>query len=72
LIQVAAVNNMARGRDIQRQLRAAGFDSYWESVRTKRGEVVRVRVNVDRATQSVADVMADLKRRGFDPMLVTP
>jgi len=36
------------------------------------GDVVRVRVNVDPATQSVADAIAKLKSMGFDPIIVTP
>ena len=74
LIQVAAVAEIARGRDLQRQLRAAGFDAYWESVRVpgRKDDVVRVRVSVDRATQSVGEVLAELKKRGFEPILVNP
>jgi len=73
LLQVAAVSDIARGRDLQRQLRAAGMDAYWESVRTKQGDdVVRVRVTVDPATQSMADAIAKLKAMGFDPIIVTP
>ena len=74
LIQVAAVTDIARGRELQRQLRSAGFDAYWESVRApkQKGETVRVRVSVDRATQSVAETLADLQRRGFQPTLVSP
>jgi cell division septation protein DedD len=72
LLQVAAATDMARGRELQQQLRAAGFDAYWESVRTPKGDVVRVRVQIDRATQSVTDALAELKRRGFDPVLVNP
>jgi general secretion pathway protein D len=72
LLQVAAVNDVARGRELQRKLREAGMDAYWESVRTKKGEVVRVRVSVDPATQSVADTIAKLKAMGFDPIIVNP
>ncbi|MEP6609528.1 MAG: SPOR domain-containing protein, partial [Burkholderiaceae bacterium] len=73
LLQVAAVSDIARGRDLQRQLRAAGMDAYWESVRTKQGgDIVRVRISVDTATQSVADAIAKLKAMGFDPIIVTP
>ncbi|MBA2412821.1 MAG: SPOR domain-containing protein, partial [Burkholderiaceae bacterium] len=73
LLQVASVNDIARGRDLQRQLRAAGMEAYWESVRTKGGtDVVRVRVTVDPATQSMADAIAKLKSMGFDPIIVTP
>jgi cell division septation protein DedD len=74
LIQVAAVENIAKGRDLQRRLRAAGFDAYWESVRhpDRKGELIRVRVAVDRATQSVAGTLAELQKRGFEPVLVNP
>jgi general secretion pathway protein D len=73
LLQVAAMTDIARGRDLQRRLRDAGFDAYWESVKTSKGDdVVRVRVSVDRATQSVADTIARLKAMGLDPIIVTP
>ena len=48
------------------------MDAYWESVRTKTGDVVRVRVSVDPATQSVAETLAKLKAMGFDPIIVNP
>ena len=71
LIQVVALPDVARGREIQRELRAAGFDAYWESVKTESGvDSVRVRVAVDRSLRSVASTIAELKRRGFDPTLV--
>jgi general secretion pathway protein D len=74
LIQVIALSELGRARELQRQLRAAGFDAYWESVRLPngKGEVVRVRVAVDRTRQSVAETIAELKRRGFEPTLVNP
>ena len=73
LLQVAAVSDIARGRELQRQLRSAGMDAYWESVRTKQGtDVIRVRVTVDPATQTMADAIAKLKSMGFDPIIVTP
>ena len=68
------MSDVTKGRDLQRQLRAAGFDAYWESVRApdNKNDLVRVRVAVDRATQSVTATMADLQKRGFQPVLVTP
>jgi general secretion pathway protein D len=72
LIQVAAVSQIGRGRELQQQLRQAGFDAYWESVKTRAGEVVRVRVSVDTATQSMADTLARLKAMGFEPIIVAP
>lgn len=72
LLQVAAVSEISRGRELQRQLRTAGFDAYWESVTTRKGEIVRVRVSVDPATQSMAETIARLKAMGFDPIVVAP
>jgi general secretion pathway protein D len=73
LLQVAAVSEISRGRELQRQLRSAGFDAYWESVKSKKGaDVVRVRVSVDPATQSMAETVARLKAMGFDPIVVAP
>jgi cell division septation protein DedD len=74
LIQVAAAANVAQGRELAKTLREAGFDAYWESVRAASGseEVVRVRVAVDRASQSVDETMSALRKRGLDPMLVNP
>jgi general secretion pathway protein D len=72
LLQVASLTDIARARDMQRSLRDAGFDAYWESVKTNTGDVVRVRVSVDQATRSVADAIARLKALGYDPVVVTP
>lgn len=69
---MAAVSSVGRGRELQRQLREAGFDAYWESVKTSKGDIVRVRVAVDSATQSMADTIAKLKSMGFDPIIVAP
>jgi general secretion pathway protein D len=72
LLEVAAVSEIARGREMQRTLRDNGFDAYWESVKTNKGDVIRVRVAVDPATRSVADAIAKLKTLGYDPVIVTP
>jgi general secretion pathway protein D len=73
LLQVASVQEIRRGRELQQQLRDSGFDAYWESVKTSEGnDVVRVRVAVDRATQNVDDTIAKLRAMGFNPVIVTP
>jgi general secretion pathway protein D len=72
LVQVATVDEIGRGRDLQRQLRDAGFDAYWESVKTGSGEMVRVRVAVNQATQSVNETIAKLTAMGFTPVIVAP
>lgn len=70
LLQIRATSDVARGRQLVRDLRDAGFDAYWESVTGDQGEVVRVRVAVDRSRQDVAKVIADLKARGHEPVPV--
>ncbi|HEU0198983.1 MAG TPA: type II secretion system secretin GspD, partial [Burkholderiaceae bacterium] len=72
LLEVTVVDDIERARTLQRELRDAGFDAYWESVRTPEGDRVRVRVAVDGARQSVSKTIADLQNRGFKPTLVTP
>ena len=66
------MNEIGRGRELQRAAARGRLDAYWEAVKTKKGEVVRVRVSVDTATQSMADTIARLKTMGFDPIIVAP
>jgi len=70
LIQVSSLRDIRRGRQLQRQLRLAGFDSYWESVRTADGDEVRVRVSVERRGDTIGDALSTLRRLGYDPVLV--
>jgi general secretion pathway protein D len=70
LLQVAALTDIAAGRRMQQDLRQAGFDAYWESVRTSTGEIVRVRIAVDSARRSLADTVAELKKLGYNPVQV--
>ncbi|MGE5339520.1 MAG: type II secretion system secretin GspD [Gemmatimonadota bacterium] len=70
LIQLEAVTDVERGRQIVSELRDAGYDAYWEGVNTDRGEIIRIRVAVDRTRQNADQVIADLKARGHQPILV--
>jgi hypothetical protein len=70
LIQVSAVHDIGRGRQLQQRLRSVGFDSYWESVRTVEGDVVRIRISVERRASKIADALSVLRRLGYDPVLV--
>lgn len=74
VIQVAQVADAAQARELQRQLRAAGFDAYWESLRApdRAGEVVRVRVAVDGGAEALTTTLAALRARGFDAVPVAP
>jgi general secretion pathway protein D len=70
LIQVSAVRDIRRGRQLQQRLQLAGFDSYWESVQTAEGDEVRIRVSVERQPGTIADALSTLRRLGYDPVLV--
>ena len=70
LIQVSAARDIGRGRQLQQRLRLAGFDSYWESVRTAEGDEVRIRVSVERRAAAIADALSTLRRLGYDPVLI--
>lgn len=70
LLQVAAVADPSGARRVQQDLRRAGFDAYWESLRTSTGEIVRVRVVVDEARRSLAETVSELKRLGYNPVAV--
>ncbi|HSW51925.1 MAG TPA: hypothetical protein VLG93_01740, partial [Sulfuricaulis sp.] len=74
LLQVMATSDVARGRQLSRQLREAGYDAFWESVRLpgRNEEIVRVRVAVDASAQTLPAAIADLRRRGFEPVPVSP
>jgi len=70
LIQISAVPDIGHGRELQRRLKQAGFDSYWESVSTPNGDVVRIRVSVVREPARIGDAMSRLRQLGYDPVLV--
>lgn len=74
IIQVATVADAAQARELQRQLRAAGFDAYWESLRVpgRADELLRVRVSVEAGAQNLANALAALKARGYDAVPVAP
>jgi cell division septation protein DedD len=70
LIEVATVKDADRARQVQQQLKQAGFDAYWENVRVPDGEIIRVRVAVERSADHIADALASLHRLGFEPTVV--
>jgi general secretion pathway protein D len=70
LIQVSSVADIGRGRQLQQRLRLAGFDSYWESVRTANGDEVRIRIEVERRASKISEAISTLRGLGYDPVLV--
>lgn len=72
VIQIAAPRDAGAARQMQRRLKDSGIDAYLESVRTLDGEVVRVRVSVERRGDNVAAALSRLRGLGFDPVPVSP
>jgi general secretion pathway protein D len=72
LIQVSSVHDVGRGRQLQQRLKEAGFDSYWESVHSNEGDVVRIRISVERQARRIADALSTLRQLGYEPVLVDP
>jgi general secretion pathway protein D len=72
LIEVSAMRDIGRGRQLQQRLTEDGFDSYWESVRTAEGDVVRIRISVERQPARISNALSALRRLGFNPALVDP
>jgi len=71
LIEVAVVDTMAHARQLQRQLKDAGLDAYWESVDTPAGQSIRVRVTVQSPRRTLSDTMAQLRALGYSPSVVS-
>ncbi|HEX4597224.1 MAG TPA: type II secretion system secretin GspD [Burkholderiaceae bacterium] len=72
LIQVSSVADVGRGHQLQQHLRQAGFDSYWESVRTANGDEVRIRIEVERRASKISEAISRLRSLGYKPVLVGP
>ncbi|MCX7901366.1 MAG: type II secretion system secretin GspD, partial [Burkholderiaceae bacterium] len=74
LIEVAQFAEIAPARTLQRELKEAGFDAYWESVQASgsQTEVVRVRVVIDPSRRNVEEALAALRGRGLQPQVVAP
>jgi len=70
LIQVSEVHDLGQGHQLQQRLKEAGFDSDWDSVRTAEGDVVRIRVSVERRAAKIAEALSMLRRLGYDPLLI--
>ena len=72
LVQVAAVSQISRGPRTAAAVARGRFRRVLGKRQDQVGRVVRVRVSVDTATQSMADTIARLKAMGFDPIVVAP
>jgi DedD protein len=70
VIQVAALADAARVKQLQKQMTAAGLKTYTESIATKTGEITRVRAG-PYATREAAEIArTQLKKAGLDGQVV--
>jgi DedD protein len=70
VVQVAALADAARVKQLQKQMTAAGVKTYTEAVTTKTGEITRVRAG-PYATREAAESARDaLKKAGLDGKVV--
>ncbi|HEX2827930.1 MAG TPA: SPOR domain-containing protein [Burkholderiales bacterium] len=70
VVQVAALADAARVKQLQKQMTAAGVKTYTEAVTTKSGEITRVRAG-PYATREAAETARDtLKKAGLDGKVV--
>ncbi len=71
VVQVAALADSARVKQLQKQMAAAGVKTYTEAVTTKSGEVTRVRAGPYSTREAAENARALLKKAGLDGTVVS-
>ena len=70
VVQVAALADSARVKQLQKQMSAAGVKAYTEAVTTKSGEVTRVRAGPYATREAAETARSQLKKAGLDGKVV--
>jgi DedD protein len=70
VVQVAALADAARVKQLQKQMTAAGVKTYTEAVTTKSGEVTRVRAGPYATREAAESARNALKKAGLDGKVV--
>jgi DedD protein len=70
VVQVAALADTARVRQLQKQMTAAGVKTYTEAVTTKSGEITRVRAGPYATKEAAESARTQLKKAGLDGKVV--
>jgi DedD protein len=70
VVQVAALADAARVKQLQKQMSAAGLKTYTESIATKSGEITRVRAGPYATKEAAETARAQLKKAGLDGQVV--
>ena len=69
-MQVAALADSARVKQLQKQMSAAGVKAYTEAVTTKSGEITRVRAGPYATKEAAESARSQLKKAGLDGKVV--
>jgi DedD protein len=70
VVQVAALADAAKARQLQKQMSGAGLKTYTEVVSTKAGQVTRVRAGPYATREAAEKARAQLKKAGLDGQVV--
>ena len=70
VVQVAALSDIAKARQLEKQLAGAGLRSYTEVVNTQAGEVTRVRAGPYPTREAAEKARTQLKKAGLDGKVV--
>jgi DedD protein len=70
VVQVAALADAARVKQLQKQMTAVGVKTYTEAVSTKTGEVTRVRAGPYATREAAESARTQLKKAGLDGKVV--
>lgn len=70
VVQIVALSDAKKAKQMQQQIRATGVKSYTEVVKTARGEVTRVRAGPFTTRESAEKAQQQLKSAGFDGKVI--
>jgi|SoiMethySBSTD1v2_1073268.scaffolds.fasta_scaffold13999_2 DedD protein len=70
VVQVAALSDAAKAKQLQKQMSGAGVTTYTEVVSTKTGEITRVRAGPYATRDAAEKVRAQLKKAGLEGQVV--
>jgi DedD protein len=69
-VQVAALSDLAKARQLEKQMTDAGLKTYTQVVSTKSGQVTRVRAGPYPTREAAEDARAQLKKAGLEGKVV--
>jgi DedD protein len=70
VVQVAALADAARVKQLQKQMSAVGVKAYTEAISTKSGEITRVRAGPYATKEAAESARSQLKKAGLDGKVV--